>query len=288
MLDTTKYEYIELEMPNILLRWDIGRSKDNVTFCTDRDIKNFLLEAAVKFPMWKFVGVGISRRDGPNGTMLCGGYRFHVYEDREFVGVVGSTYTRQGTAYTLSNDRIANARERGSEAKTRNIDKALKIMSKQFGTKTINERLLEAKEACAAFIFHAQNDKGRVFRDNYRKLTDKLMTHLMTNWDLTLEVATHSGVDATVLEALPRQFEDCLITDKVQKCFDNKEGAVVTIHGNDYAVNGKDCVTICGTDDLPEWVKRGVGMLKLVEPGQIIANVGVRVNEQSFFVLEGK
>lgn len=288
MLDTAKYEYIELDMPNIFHAWKVGDDKANVKFGIDKDIKDFIIQAAIKFPMWKFVGISSWRRDVGGILSAMEAYRFYVYEDREQIGVLSTEHSRaHGRMYCIGNDRIANARERGSSARTKDLDKALKIMAKQFGARTIFERVTTAMEECSQNLYAIRRTKYIEFNGAYTSLTTKLTRHLMDNWDLTLEMAKTNGVDPKILETLPTKYEDYTIAEGVQECFDQGKGAVVTIHGNDYAVKEGDRVTIYGTDDLPDWLKRGVGMLKLVDKHALISGIGFKINEQSFFVMKG-
>jgi hypothetical protein len=48
---------------------------------------------------------------------------------------------------------------------------------------------------------------------------------------------------------------------------------------------GKDPLEIKQSDELPDFIRRAVGLLKLVEDNQVISGVGFRVNEITFLVL---
>ena len=47
----------------------------------------------------------------------------------------------------------------------------------------------------------------------------------------------------------------------------------------------KGRVEVKTSEELPDFVRRGVGMLKLVEPRHAISNVGVRVDDTTFVVI---
>ena len=292
MLDQTKYEHIEVELPNIFVVWEVGRDKTGVVFGIDKDIKEFVMQAAMKFPMWRFVSSGLSKGrvtlDGKEVPTIDG-YRFRVYEDREKIGEINTDYSRaHGKIYSVTNERIKSTRERGSAAKTKDLNKALKLLAKNFGAKTIHERLNEANGKCGNSLHMVCNDKSRTFINGYYELTNHMTHHLMTNWETTRQCAKDSGADLTKLDTLPSAYEDHMIAKEVEKCYENGNGAVVTIHGKDYAVKEEKCVTIYGTDNLPAWIKRGVGMLKLVEDNTLIGKVGFKISEQSFFVMKEK
>jgi hypothetical protein len=44
-------------------------------------------------------------------------------------------------------------------------------------------------------------------------------------------------------------------------------------------------VEVKTSEELPDYVRRGVGMLKLVEEKHAITNIGVRVNEITFALI---
>ena len=39
------------------------------------------------------------------------------------------------------------------------------------------------------------------------------------------------------------------------------------------------------SETLPDWMRQGVGMLKLVEPETVVAHVGARVSDNTFFIV---
>lgn len=287
MLDVTKYEYIEVDMPNVVIAWERTKDKTNYSFSIDSDIKELVIQAAIKFPMWKFAS-SHNRRNETDGKKVIEGHRFNVYEDREKIGELSTEYSRaHGKMYCVSNERIRNERERGSYAKTKDLKKAIKILAKQFGAKTINERLTEAHGACNNALYTVYRTKTTDFEEKYKALIGKLTHHLMNNWEFTLSMAKANNVSEEILSMLPSAYEDYSIAKEIQKCYELNTGAVVTIHGKDYAVKEQDCVTIYGTENLPEWLKRGVGMLKLVERNTLIGKVGFKINDTSFFVVKG-
>jgi hypothetical protein len=102
-----------------------------------------------------------------------------------------------------------------------------------------------------------------------------------------------SGVDLTVLDRLPNTYEDYKIAQEIDECVEHKKGVVVIIHGNDYAVqsfataNADPTIEMLSTETLPDWIKRGVGMLKLVEPHNMVGNVGYKISDGAFFVMKG-
>jgi hypothetical protein len=61
---------------------------------------------------------------------------------------------------------------------------------------------------------------------------------------------------------------------------------LVFIEGMNYSVSlGQSLPRIMTSEELPTFIRMGVGMLKLVENGVLITNIGFRVDESTFVVL---
>ena len=305
MLDQVKYEYITLDLPNIQVAWERGRDRAEIKFALDEPFKNFVIQAAMKFPMWRFMsggdlgGMGLTRNPITRVTTDLKCYRLWVYDGSERLGSIGyeTRFTKTDmryTVYILNNERIANKRERGDSDKTKDINKALKILAKSFGSKTISERMREALDQCEDRVGSITTQKASRFNEEYRSLVYGLRKHLIVDkWEEIKQIATDSGVDLTVLDRLPSVYEDYKIAQEIDECVEHKKGVVVIIHGNDYAVqsfataNADPTIEMLSTETLPDWIKRGVGMLKLVEPHNMIGNVGYKINDGAFFVMKG-
>ena len=302
MLDQVKYEYITLDLPNIQVAWDRNKDRSMYEFVLDEPFKNFVIQAAMKFPMWRFLSGGdyggIARRPKTPTVVRYECNKMWVYDGSEKLGSI--TYETRFTktdmryvVYLLNNERIMNKRERGEYDKTKDINKALKILAKSFGSKTISERMEEAFDQCVERVDSIARQKGSNFNNEYRSLVHGLQKYLMVDkWEEIKQIATDSGVDLTLLERLPNVYEDYKIAQEIDQCVDHRKGVVVIIHGNDYAVqsfstaNG-DIIDMFSTETLPDWIKRGVGMLKLVEPHNMIGNIGYKISDGAFFVMKG-
>ena len=62
--------------------------------------------------------------------------------------------------------------------------------------------------------------------------------------------------------------------------------SILFIDGMNYSVSlGQSQPSIMSSEELPDFIRRGVGMLKLVENQTLITNIGFRVDENTFVVL---
>ena len=62
-------------------------------------------------------------------------------------------------------------------------------------------------------------------------------------------------------------------------------GATITLARGKYLLANGDQIQEHTTDTLPDWIKRGVGMLKLVDKNTFIPGTGIRVDADTFFVI---
>jgi hypothetical protein len=117
------------------------------------------------------------------------------------------------------------------------------------------------------------------------------MPYIMANYESLAPIAVQGGANAETVGRLVSAHDEFKITKEIYECQQNNTGAVVLIHGSDYAVMGKDetgeyKTRIFSTETLPPHIKRSVGMLKLVEPKYFIKGAGLKIHDQAFFVVK--
>ena len=290
MLDITKYEHHNLDLPNIIGATKLEQKADyeGHTFSIDVRIKEFIHSAAMKFPMWRFVG----RYPATNWAAKQTAFRtFVVYEGREDLGEIHYEYNHKNDVmFGFSNNRISDKRQRGSSMRTKDTKKALKIMATLFGAKTVVEQMREAIGKGMSSMGDIHQDRSRDFSRSFNYLTAGLIDHVFANWEQYKSIAVANGHHSNHLEKLPEQYEQYSIARDVWAKTSKESGVFVTIHGNDYAVlkgteKAEGTPQILSSDSLPEWIRRKVGMLKLVEDEHFLRDVGYRISGTAFFVI---
>ena len=105
-----------------------------------------LVEAlALKYPQWEFVECG-SRQQWDASECYKVADEFKVLDKREELGKIRiDHWCRAGARYWVENFRIDAQKSRGSGFKTKHLDKAVKHVSKYFGSRNTTE-LVEAAE----------------------------------------------------------------------------------------------------------------------------------------------
>lgn len=290
MIDELKYDYIELTLPNIVGRWD--KDKERLGIRVERNIKPFVEALALKYPQWRFVATQFWHQKPNEGEPYAEAYRFYVYDGREALGEINTDYGRMHErVYAIRNERISTSRQRGDTTKTKDLNKAVKTVGKMFGAKTINERLAEASNDAATEITRVCADRSSTFKRTYDHVAKHLMPYIMANYETLAPIAIAAGASADIVGRLVSAHDEFKITKEIYECQQNNTGAVVLIHGSDYAVMGKDDTgehktRIFSTETLPPHIKRSVGMLKLVEPKYFVKGAGLKIHDTAFFVVK--
>lgn len=293
MSDELKYDYIELTLPNIVGRWE--KSKERQAIRVEKQIKPFVEALAMKYPQWRFMATSFWYQRPPvlaDADPYAEAHRFHVYDGREALGEISTDYGRgHEKVYAIRNERISEARQRGDTTKTKDLGKAVKTVGKMFGAKTITERLLEARGEATSDISRVFSDRSSTLKRTYDHIATHLMSYIMANYESLAPIAIQGGASAETVGRLMTAYDEHQITKEIYECQQNNSGAVVLIHGSDYAVMGKDdkgeyTTRMFSTDTLPPHIKRSVGMLKLVEPKHFVKGAGLKIHDQAFFVVK--
>lgn len=277
------HKVVPLDLPNMFARVK-NEDADAAPYTVDKFVKPLIMDLARKYPQWRFVCYARTR--------VCS--EFKVFEGREQLGVVGMEY-RYGRcggiyAFTVNNERISNSRSRGDKVRTTNIKKAVVTVSKMFKPKSVGERMVQVKDKANHVIHNVANDRRSSFQMNFGRLVNSLEPYIMENLDKFVEPALAASLPQNLLDKLPTIYNERTMTERIKECYETGKGVVVLIHGSDYAVTqiGTDEIKMYSTDTLPAYVKRGVGMLKLVEDNYFIGNVGARLSEAEFFIIRGE
>lgn len=269
------YANIELKEHD---RWGKGAVRSTI----DPFIKPFVEQLALKYPQWTFVEYGMT---GEMSKNTYEAHSFKVMDKREVLGTLSKDWFKHGWRYQVDNHRISSMRERGSGMKTIHIDKAIKHVNKLFGKKNVHEKLTEAKQLLSGAIGGVVSQKEWQLRNTWSALTVPVQAFVANHY----QEFTASVVDKSFsrqIEQLPTYMEEHIATQYMKDMWAKNNAYVVFIEGINYSVQkGEDPVEVKESDELPDFMRRAIGLLKLVENNQVINGVGLRVNESTFLVL---
>lgn len=281
-MNVLDYTEVEIDLPNIVYRRKNTEAERPTSI--DRGVKPFVMELAKKHPQWKFV----SYRHYRNVDYVAA-TAFRVYENRELLGEIGCDTHGSKNVFTYTNQRIQSKRQRGKEAKTKDLKKAVRAVGLSFGAKTIDELLGEASNVAHTVIKGNANDAASMFSSTFKHISEALRTHIMEHYDEFAPLAVKGGATQAVVDTLMTNYERKVQTAAMQDVLERGNGFLVVIRGDDYAVmsrQGKTDVAtrIYDTDGLPPHIKKCIGLLKLTEPHVLVPGIGVKTGNNSFFV----
>lgn len=285
MWNDIDYDFVALDLPN--LGW--AKSKTDppnvpVSFCAT--LAPLAHAAAKKFPNWTFVGCEAFR--GGSNHMYIGA--LNVYEGRESLGTLGFVM-HPAIKFVINNKRIKKTRQRGEGAKTGDVKKALRLMTKMFKVQTFEEKSMEAYRRLSDVL--GSSHCGIVQRRYVTALDVCLNTlgaYLLNNFEVVSAAAIAAGAPAGVVNSIPSLKEDLDTVSTVHNAFAGGRGQYFMLDGSDYIMRQRAGDVVLGlktysSDTLPAAIKLKIGLLKLLEDNHYMKDVGYRLDAANFYVL---
>jgi hypothetical protein len=270
-----------LKLDNVTLEIHDDGKGNKVEAIVDTYLAPLIEALALKNPEWKFEATYTSRKLVDSGVIYTV-ERMKVINKYEEIGQVGLDYTRAGKRFYINNHRVENMRERGSGVKTTDLNKALRHVDKFFGLKDLEEKLEEAKNQAYNMGSNVAREKYYIYQNIWRSLEEPARQFILEN----MEAFTAATKDVNAVEKFPEALHEMDNANFVSELIRKDKTYLVLIDGMNYSVAfGKHPSETMASEQLPTFIRQGVGMLKLVEVGNIITNIGLRVAENTFVVL---
>jgi hypothetical protein len=244
----------------------------------------FLFRVASKYPEYEFIHHTILHCNTVRLDEVC------VFHNRKMLGEIARGNRGATPCIALTHSRITV--RSGHTQKTGDLSKALALFDQYFTPETYAEQL-------RGEILRAHGELNtRVFRTSvalkgdYDAVAAGIKAFILHNPEEVAPILEKSGVVGEVVAAMYKAHEENRNVDFLNTAL-NEHRAVV-VHGgeNGYLVGAMDSLKDlslglwpCAPAPLPEELKRGVGMLKLVEPGQMLSGIGFRVTDNTFVVV---
>lgn len=241
------------------------------------DIQPFIDALAVKYPQWEFVATGV-RYTGDNNEEAKS-IRFSVYNDanpREQIGEIKGEYKynndgKRLPSYIVYNQRLAHARERGHRLETTKLPVAMKAIHKYFNPPPVVEILENVITRGVGQYRHAVAHKERVVRNTSYHLEESQKKYVRDNW--AAYKATLGAMTLEIAEKYERESDEYV---RFAKQEEYNDFYAVVIQNDKYVVSCNDKVTTYDVNTIPIDLRAQIGLLKLVEEGDVLEDVGVR------------
>lgn len=239
-------------------------------------------------PQWTFKSANVLIN-----TDVVAAHHFDVYENGQPLGEISveSGYradTGSITYYRFDNPRLSSKRQRGVWSKTSKLDLAVKSILKAFHAKTLAETIVEVEQAIEGKLQRNTRDANADFDSGFRRMGAFVTEYVMAHWDTAAPALKARG--APVPDDLPERLATRKEAEATELAYRDKEGFTVITRGSDYIMVrgfGDERETeVKSSEQLTDNIRRNLGFLKLTEGSAIIPNVGVRLNDNTFFVID--
>lgn len=275
---------IKLELPNIdysFVTKGIEQDARVIEFTGIHEVLHPAIEAlATKHPDWKFTAVNTHGGLGDNDVVYRYVHVFEIYKNKEKLGRVSSqfSYGRGKEMIEIHSHRVDADTQRGSGKQTSDPKKAVKIVEKYFDVKSMQEKFTEAKESIGRNVTYAYRQEAQEFHAAKTLIDNGVQAFIFSNMEAF--VASLPVDKRAIARELPerikrRQELEILHEEDPNKVF------IIMVEDSVYVVNGKQQTN----EELSEHVRRGLGLLKLVDECTYIQNIGLRAQGNDFILL---
>lgn len=258
-------------------------------------MEEFIRALAVGHPRWNFICQSpFTDTAGGEWVGRCG--MFSVYDGSEMLGVVRAvpTATKHGfvTMFTVASQRVVQDTKRSAVGR-----RAETVKSSNLKTALRNARKYLRPENPLEAVVRIHNEAVTTLRKKQASIQPALNTLLREHLDVwmamcekhmedMMDIVRRSGKNPLEFANLPNEIGAYQVLKGVGECLSTPREVVVRIRGNDYALFwphvGKESLCIHTTDTLPAHIKRGLGLLKLVQVGDVLRDVGMRVTDNEY------
>lgn len=248
-------------------------------------LKDALRQLATAHPTWMFV---IPCLDAMAYSMSE--RQIHVFCGKENLGRIWVDTRASNRCFAMSNERIKIKLHRGECIKTTDVKQVLKVVAKYFHPAKLDELLARSFDAVSISIRGVasgfSSEEYSVYRDFV--FSDKVKAHVLENLTNILDGIGHVPSDKRLDPANLHTIEsNKVVSANMQDAFGAEAGVLVRIVDGGRYVVAKDQEAdpaVYAGSELPAYLKRAVGMLKLVSNTSILPEYGFKLDNNTYYV----
>ena len=216
--------------------------------------------------------------------------KLRVYKGPELLGelFLDRRYGRRGgneTVYSIKSWRIDNQRGSANTSTTTKITGAARLAKKHFVPQNTAETMDKASSALAQGFYQSVRDLLRPIHHNqmgpHPIFMQKFLYQIMngeTDPAGAAEMRQHFTTDK-----YHKAMSECMLAEKMEKL---KYTTVVQHNGAFLIRPNTGEMEFKSFDELPEYMQSAIGVLQLMEDNELVDDVGYRLNDTNFMVLE--
>lgn len=224
----------------------------------------------------------------PEGFQYLG--KLKVYKGPELLGelFLDRRYSRRGgneTVYGIKSWRIDNQRGNANTSTTTKVTGAARLAKKHFVPQNMVEIMDKASSALSQGFYHSVRDLLRPIHHNqmgpHHTIMQKFLYQIMngeTDPAGAAEVRQHFTTDR-----YHKAMAECMLAEKMEKL----KYINVVQYNNAFLTRPPEGEMLYRAfDELPEYMQNAIGVLQLMEDNELVDDVGYRLNDTNFLILE--
>jgi len=268
-----------------------GRRKTDFDFVVEKPLNEIMWKVITENPSWEFrvleyYGQIKSETADTRPRLTIG--KFAVFKDGEEIGKIDRDYRYDagGHIFSISSNAIRHERERVGAYRTKDAKKALAAIKKTFSNKSVAERMNDALGEANRVVSRQTSQK----RGNHQSALHSLIPLMkafafVQHAEDFKKYAIVNGQAHQLAKIREAEAEMLTVTDIEAKFKADKGTSLVLLSNGKYVVKTGDEVQLYDDNTLPLDMRGKLGMLKLVEPEQMIEGVGCRATTEVFVLL---
>lgn len=283
-------------MPNILLPMNMH----NVFRECDYDVRDnprhanakvhefmvpLISELTRRRPTWTFVSRSSRVMAGADNEYLYS--LFQVRSGDEVIGEIDMdvNWRTSDRSYEFDCRQLRAKRSRGSSTKTKDLKKATKLIIENFHPLSYGEHAHKAEQLTKQAAYRVQSSRKYSFSQLEAKARPEVMSFLSKHWSEFIGSVLDSQLQRELHELLD-VYAEAKAADEINVAIGTK-GTFIKLVGDKYVVkrHGTDELNVYNNEALPSDLRGGIGALKLVTKDMVIPEIGVRGDEDTFYLL---
>lgn len=212
---------------------------------------------------------------------------FEIFHSKELLGSVSISRKADRWRIFVNNDRINNDRVRGEGYWTSDPEKATLKIRKEFYRVSLNSRFMAATTQANVVVKSRDSEAKDTKNFHELAIASQVWQFLRNNFDefvASLSDVAKQGSAHAYMEAVEVKRGIAAFKYKWNNATTGKEVMLVIEDEGQYIVKFGDDVTFHTNETMTDDMKSKLGMLKLVEVGQLFPDIGCRVSLDTFLI----
>jgi hypothetical protein len=267
-----------------------GRRKSDFEFNVEKPLNEIMWKVITENPSWEFrveQYYGQIKSGDSDARPRLTVSKFKVFKDGEEVGVIDRDYRYDagGYIFSIASNTIRNERERVGAYRTKDAKKALAAIKKTFNPKSVAERMNDAFAEASRSINRQSSRKRGEHHSAMSRVAPLMKSFAFEVMHKEfINHAIRNGATQQLADLRTAEAEMLTVTD-IESKFQGSGTSLVLVSNGKYLVKTGDDIQIYDDNTLPVEFRGKLGMLKLVEPEQMIEGVGCRATTEVFVLL---